>query len=132
MEQLTPGPTVDLILLQRLNGAYLAQVGANIPHGQALAALAAEDREEHGFGTIAMLVPSGDAILAVRQELARARERHAPLNSAHEAYAVILEELDEFFAEVRKRAERRDPAAMRRELVQIAAMAIRAVEDLAL
>jgi hypothetical protein len=64
----------------------------------------------------------------IAAELARAH--HAPLNSAHEAYAVILEELDEFKAEVWKKQRLRDPAAMRTELIQLAAMAIRAMEDL--
>ena len=65
-------------------------------------------------------------------ELGRARTHHTPLNSAHEAYAVILEELDEFKAEVWKKTRERDRAAMRAELLQLAAMAIRAVEDLKL
>ena len=56
----------------------------------------------------------------------------APLNSAHEAYAVILEELDEFKAEVWKKASRRDLAAMRQELLQVAAMCARTVENLKL
>lgn len=73
-----------------------------------------------------------DAITAVAAELARAREQHKPLNSAHEAYAVILEELDEFKAEVWKKTRERDLSAMRAELIQLAAMAIRAVEDLKL
>lgn len=68
----------------------------------------------------------------VAGELARARAAHAPLNSAHEAYAVLLEELDEFWDEVRKRQATRDRAHMRAELVQIAAMAARAAEDLGL
>ncbi len=80
----------------------------------------------------------------VRRELAMARgesplytsekqrKGHAKLNSAHEAYAVILEELDEFWEQVRMKREVRDPAAMLTELVQIAAMAQRAAEDLGL
>ena len=63
-------------------------------------------------------------------ELARAMELHKPFNSAHEAYAVILEELDEFWEEVRKRRESRSELAMRSELVQIAAMAMRTIIDL--
>jgi hypothetical protein len=68
----------------------------------------------------------------IAAELARARTGHAPLNSAHEAYAVILEELDEFKAEVWKKTRERDWAAMRAELIQLAAMAIRTIEDLKL
>jgi len=68
----------------------------------------------------------------VRDELAAARRNHAPLNSAHEAYAVILEELDEFRKEVWRRREVRVPKRMLGELVQTAAMCQRAAEDLEL
>jgi len=66
----------------------------------------------------------------VREELQAARLKNAPMNSAHEAYAVILEELDELWEEVRKKRSERNPAAMAAELVQIAAMCQRAAEDL--
>ena len=66
----------------------------------------------------------------VREELANARCGNKPMNSAHEAYAVILEELDEFWEEVRKKRIDRDPVKMLNELVQIAAMCQRAAEDL--
>lgn len=69
-------------------------------------------------------------VLNVHEELERAMQMHAPLNSAHEAYAVILEELDEFWEEVRKKREDRDATAMRKELTQVAAMACRAIHDL--
>lgn len=65
----------------------------------------------------------------VDREVRRAQAKWAPMNSAHEAYAVILEELDEFWAEVRKKATEYDPLAMYDELVQIAAMAARANHD---
>lgn len=68
-------------------------------------------------------------LAAVSNELADARCSHAPMNSAHEAYAVILEEVDEFWEEVRKRRSERNPSAMYAELVQIAAMAARAAGD---
>lgn len=68
----------------------------------------------------------------VRAELARARANHTPQHSAHEAYAVILEELDEFWDECRKRARDRSSSAMLTELIQIGAMAQRAAEDLGL
>ena len=66
----------------------------------------------------------------VRHELAMAMEAHLPLNSVHEAYAIILEELDEFWEEVRKNQKNRSPDNMRLELTQIAAMACRAMIDL--
>jgi vacuolar-type H+-ATPase catalytic subunit A/Vma1 len=69
---------------------------------------------------------------AVALELQTARRSHAPLNSAHEAYAVILEELDEFWEEVRRKRSERSSPRMASELIQIAAMAQRAAEDLKL
>ena len=69
---------------------------------------------------------------AVRTEVDRAQAKHAPMNSAHEAYAVILEELDEFKAEVWKQTRNRDTAHMAMELIQIAAMCARAASDLEL
>ena len=66
----------------------------------------------------------------VAVELASARRKHAPMASAHEAYAVILEELDEFKREVFKLAAMRSWDDMLTELVQTAAMCQRAAEDL--
>ncbi|MBV9075150.1 MAG: hypothetical protein JOZ10_16110 [Acidobacteria bacterium] len=66
----------------------------------------------------------------VRQELQLARQKHRPQGSAHEALAVILEEVCEFQAEVFKKSEQRSAAKMLVELVQIAAMCQRAAEDL--
>ena len=71
-------------------------------------------------------------LLRVAAEHERATRLHASLNSAHEAYAVILEELDEFWEEVRKQRANRNLDAMGTELVQIAAMCCRAYYDLGL
>jgi hypothetical protein len=66
----------------------------------------------------------------VQHERDRACEKHPPLHSLHEAYAVILEEVDELKAEVWKQQEARCEDALRAELVQIAAMCMRTVQDL--
>lgn len=66
----------------------------------------------------------------VADELKRARKLHAPYHSSHEAYAVILEELDEYWDEVKKKGENRNREAMCKELIQIATTAIRAMSDL--
>ncbi len=67
----------------------------------------------------------------VRAELAGARQLHRAMAGPHEAYAVILEELEEFWEGVKhdhyKTAVGR--TAMVDELVQIAAMCQRAAED---
>ena len=69
-------------------------------------------------------------LIAVGDELKDATKKHGPFSSLHEAYAVILEELDEFWEEVRKKAHERTYGRMFKELIQVAAMAVRAVGDL--
>jgi len=59
------------------------------------------------------------------EEVASATEKWPPFNSAHEGYAVILEELDELKEHVWMNQKRRDIEAMKREAVQVAAMAVR-------
>ncbi len=66
----------------------------------------------------------------VVHETLRAMKTHAPFHSAHEGYAVILEELDELKEEVWKKAKERDIKKMEREAIQVAAMAVRFVADL--
>jgi len=71
----------------------------------------------------------GRALDDVRAELERAREEFPPMNSLHEAYAVILEEVDELKEQVWKKRAERDPAKIRAELIQIAAMAVSTILD---
>ncbi len=71
------------------------------------------------------------ALLEVQEEISRARAQHGPFNSAHEGYAVILEELDELWEEVRHRREARLAHRLRDEARQVAAMAIRFMTDVA-
>jgi len=65
----------------------------------------------------------------IGEEVARAEALHAPINSVHEGYSVILEELDEFWEQVRMKRKDRDPEKMRAELIQTAAMCIRTIRD---
>lgn len=65
----------------------------------------------------------------VADELLSARRHHKNLNSLHEGYAVILEELDEVWEEVKKRKEHRRDELIVHELVQVATMAQRTAED---
>lgn len=67
---------------------------------------------------------------AVDAALQAAVRKHRGIYSAHEGYAVILEELDEVKAEVWKSSLNR--AALYKELQHVAAMAIRTAIDLAL
>lgn len=64
-------------------------------------------------------------IEAVIAELTSATEKYGPFASTHEGYAVIEEELDELFDEIK--AHRGKMA--KKEAIQIAAMGIRYVID---
>lgn len=46
-------------------------------------------------------------------------------NTAHEGYAILAEEVDELWGHVKTNQKRRDLAAMRKEAIQVAAMALR-------
>ncbi len=70
-----------------------------------------------------------DAADLALDELARARLKFRPFNSAHEGYAVVLEELDELWYEVKKPSSERTRERMRSEALQVAAMALRFVVD---
>lgn len=62
-------------------------------------------------------------------ELHSAR-KHGEFPSLHEAYAVILEELDEVWDITKLKKCQRDKEALRKELIQVAAMAIKAIHSL--
>lgn len=76
-------------------------------------------------------IPKLELLMArLYDELTRAYATYGPVASVHEGYALILEELDELWDEVRKKDAERDPADMRVEAVQIAAIALRFALDL--
>jgi hypothetical protein len=54
-----------------------------------------------------------------------AMERFPKFNSAHEGYAVLAEEVDELWEHVKVKQKFRDVEGMRKECIQIAAMALR-------
>ncbi len=62
-----------------------------------------------------------DYIPIILDELQRATGKFGPFNSAHEGYAVILEELDEAWTEIK----RNNLSAAQAEMVEVAAMALR-------
>jgi hypothetical protein len=66
----------------------------------------------------------------VSDELCRARGLHRRIASAHEGYAVILEEVTELQAEVFTKGARYDRERLCGELVQIGAMCQRMAEDI--
>lgn len=63
----------------------------------------------------------------VLAEVKRARSKHpTPMHSKHEGYAILLEEVDEVQTEV---FHGKDKKALYAELIQVAAMAVRMIED---
>jgi hypothetical protein len=71
-------------------------------------------------------------LFEVGQEVKRATQLHKAMNSPHEAHSVIEEEFDEFWDEVKRfnlPKGRDSRPQMREELVQLAAMAVRAITD---
>ena len=70
---------------------------------------------------------SDDSILSeVCEELARA-EAWPAFHSAHEGYAMLLEEVDELWEHVKVNQKKRALGAMRAEAIQVAAMAVKFV-----
>ena len=57
-------------------------------------------------------------------ELRRAREKFGPVASAHEGYAVILEEMGELWDIVKQKQTVRNYGDMRKECVQLGAMVL--------
>lgn len=67
---------------------------------------------------------------AVMAELHAAEQNFPPMRSEHEGYAILLEEVEELWDEIKKSPKKRDRAALRKEAIQVAAMAIRFISDL--
>lgn len=70
-----------------------------------------------------------DVADAAVEEALRASQNWPPFNSAHEGFAILLEEVDELKAHVWTNQKRRDLEAMRKEALQVAAMALRFAEE---
>ena len=75
----------------------------------------------------------------VEREVSRAVQLHRGMVCQHEAYAVILEELEEFWEQVKINPKKLSPedqqlrlGRLRSELIQTAAMCVRAIHDLQL
>lgn len=80
-----------------------------------------------------ILVPAGaaQAFSEVSEELRDATQNFPPMNTAHEGFAILKEEVDELWEAVRMK--QKDPARlpqMRKEAVQVAAMALRFIVDI--
>lgn len=70
------------------------------------------------------------ALSEVLEELEQAEKAFPrPFVTAHEGYAVLLEEMDELKAEIWKSPTYRNNALVRKEAIQVAAMALRFLKD---
>ena len=72
-----------------------------------------------------MIIDEVEALNLILKEYTQARANWPQFNSAHEGFAVLLEEVDELKAHVWAKQKNRDLAAMRKEAIQVAAMAMR-------
>lgn len=66
----------------------------------------------------------------VEIELDSARLKYAEFHSLHEGYAVLKEEVDELLDLIKASKEIRADYKMKKECIQIMAMALRFIEDL--
>jgi hypothetical protein len=85
-----------------------------------------KDCELHKQGVEGDIPPSIGLVL---KEYHRATGTHPRFNSAHEGFAIMKEEVDELWDEVKRKDHARSGPAMKLEAVQIAAMALRFIEE---
>jgi len=70
-----------------------------------------------------------EILQAIEKEVDKATTLFGPFNSNYEGYAVILEEVEELWDEIKKKSHERSIPKMREEAIQIAAMAFRFLID---
>ena len=66
----------------------------------------------------------------ILDELHRAQKHGDTFSSLHEAYGVLLEEIDEVWDITRQKKKLRSKKELREEFIQVAAMAIKALQSL--
>jgi hypothetical protein len=93
-----------------MSNHHLSIAGLHIPGGARL----------HG----SLIIPIVEDVV---DELISASQANGSMASAHEGWAVLREEEEELWDEIKKRHP--DEKAMRREAVQVAAMALRFLHD---
>lgn len=71
----------------------------------------------------------GDMTAKAYYEASSASMNWPKFNSAHEGFAVLKEEVDELWDQVKINQKKRDIEKMRSEAIQVAAMAIRFAAD---
>lgn len=66
----------------------------------------------------------------VLRELVSAQTNYPAFHSAHEGFAILKEEVDELWEEVRKKPLERSKRRLRDEAIQVSAMALRFILDI--
>lgn len=74
-----------------------------------------------------ILVDKQSALWVISTEYERAIGKFPPIKSAHEGYAIIKEEVDELWSEIKHNPK--DWDAIKTEAIQVAAMAMRFLID---
>lgn len=89
------------------------------------------DGTRDGKYTFTVALPNGVTtdVIEMVGEVARAKSMWPPFNSAHEGYAVLAEEVDELWDEVKVNQKKRDLTKMKQEAKQVGAMAIRFMSE---
>lgn len=71
-----------------------------------------------------------DAVEATLNELTKATEKFAGFKSLHEGYAVMLEEFDELWADIKRAGPHGvEDSRVKKEAIQVAAMSLRFLTD---
>jgi hypothetical protein len=84
--------------------------------------------DDKRHGRLATML-TADIYLGLQAELERADQWPA-YNSAHEGYGVLMEEINELEMHVFNKQVRRNLGAMRKEALQVAAVALRIARDI--
>ncbi len=71
-----------------------------------------------------------EILTEIAAEVERAKVHCEHFRSLHEAYAVMLEELQEVWAITMQKRQNRNADDLRKELIQVAAMAVKAIESM--
>lgn len=66
----------------------------------------------------------------IAAEVERSKVHGVQFRSLHEAYAVMLEELQEVWEITMQKRKDRNPVALQKELIQVAAMAVKAIASM--
>jgi len=65
----------------------------------------------------------------IENELNNSNKKFSKFNSYHEGYAVIKEEVDELWDEIKKKPYKIERYKLRAEAIQVAAMAVKFIES---